>query len=146
MTTIAIDVEEWARLLGPSVIVAAYYALENEHRMEEWEALLHPDATSTHGVGGTPSTARLADRIDSTLEYMTDMQSIVKWITNVSDRVAVAEIEARGTYADGRSFRAEVLGKYEFDEDLKVRHITVYPLHPDAVAEVIAAARPVAKP
>jgi hypothetical protein len=138
LPVVSLELDRWVPVLGPSLLVAAYYQLENERRLDEWRQLLAPAATIVQAFDGrTVGTMPLVDRIEGSVEAMGDMHADVQWIRNLSTSAAVAETWVTGTLADGSPFRCEVIGKYEFDRDNLVERITVYHLHPGEIARSV---------
>jgi hypothetical protein len=137
---VSLELRGWFEALGPSMLVAAYYQLENERRFDEWSELVLPEATITQAFDGrTTSTMSLIQRIESSVASMADLHAEVLWIRNLSSRAAIAESLVSGTLAGGEGFRCQAIGKYEFNEAQRIERITVYHLHPGAVARSAAA-------
>jgi hypothetical protein len=132
---VSIELRRWREVLGPSLLVAAYYELENARRFEEWRELVRPQATITQAFDGrSTATMNLIDRIEASVRSMADLHAEVLWIRHLSSRAAVAESHVSGTLADGGAFNCDAIGKYELDEEGRIERITVYHLHPGEVA------------
>jgi hypothetical protein len=132
---VSLALRDWSEVLGPSLLVAAYYELENARRFEEWRELVRPQATITQAFNGRhTATMNLIERIESSVDSMGDLHAEVIWIRHLSSSAAVAESHVSGTLADGSAFSCDAIGKYEFDEQQRIERITVYHLHPGAVA------------
>jgi hypothetical protein len=147
MTELTIDVDDWAGKLGLAARVLAYYDLENAKRMDEWKTLLAPGATYTTPFDGKmPETVLLVDRIESTLRGTDNtLDSTVVWACEVAHNTVATQIEVRGTFAGGEDFFCLVIATYEFNDDGLVERVTVFQLHPEVVANIIASTDEVAR-
>src|SRR5690242_771011 len=108
VTELTINVEDWAKVLGVSVLDLAYVQLENERRMAEWAGLIEDDGIYINQRDGVaPSVMNWKTQINKTLgriqesffktPTIKDMQVKLSWVANVSPTTAALRWDSDGT-------------------------------------------------
>ena len=130
-----IDVDAWARALGPAVILMAYFDTNNARDWDRWDELVANGATHTANVDTSGLSVRpLKEMVRGGItEAMPDVRVEVKNVYSHSPLVAFAEWETTGSLRTGARYENSGFIKFELNEAGKVQNVRVAELSIDAV-------------
>jgi hypothetical protein len=144
MPDVTIGADALADKLGPAARVVAMYerthalmkAPQDEETYRAWRACYADEATYTAPFDGWgPSTVSVVDRIEPTRANVPDVMSFIRWVRNLDDHTAVAQVEVTGRYPDGEPYYGEILCKYTFGDDGRLKSASSYYQHPGPLAK-----------
>ena len=137
MTEITIRIEDWAEKLGVVARILGYYELLNSRRFSEAFSLVEDDATYTAPFDGkNPEALPLQGVNRAATAGITDLQTVMKRVTQVGPNIALSEWEAHGTFPNGEPLHHTGVSRYEFSDEGKLKAQTSFFLSPAIAARV----------